>query len=86
MENIDVKSFSSFAVTLQKLSQPLVQDGSSTATFNPETLNVTKWQMIDILIAFIMTKDYAKWGRRESMELIDAKCFSNFAVTHCCNH
>ncbi len=43
MEKIDVKSFSSFAVTLQKLSQPLVQDGSSTATFNPETLNVTKW-------------------------------------------
>ena len=43
MENIDVKSFSNFAVTPKKLSQPLVQDGSSTATFNPETLNVTKW-------------------------------------------
>ncbi len=43
MENIDVKSFSSFAVTLQKLSQPLVQDDSLTATFNPEALNVAEW-------------------------------------------
>jgi hypothetical protein len=42
MENIDVKSFSSFAVTLQKLSQPLVQDDSLTATFNPEALNVAE--------------------------------------------
>jgi len=43
MQNMDVKSFPSFVVTLQKLSQPLVQNGYSTATFNPETLNVTKW-------------------------------------------
>ncbi len=42
MENIDVKSFSNFAVTPKKLSQPLVQDDSLTATFNPEALNVTK--------------------------------------------
>ncbi len=39
----DAKSFPNFAVTPKKLSQPLVQDDSLTATFNPETLSVTKW-------------------------------------------
>jgi hypothetical protein len=38
----DAKSFPNFAVTPKKLSQPLVQDDSSTAALNPETLNVTK--------------------------------------------
>jgi hypothetical protein len=42
MQNMDVKSFPSFVVTLQKLSQPLVQDGYSTAAFNAETLNAMK--------------------------------------------
>jgi hypothetical protein len=60
--NTDVKSF---VVTLQKLSQPLVQDGSLTAAFNAETLNAMKAQnaaecrlceMIEILTAHLTKK------------------------------